>query len=923
MTDKPYTPSTCGEGLSKKRKLALLLAAIFLLALPFLAAANSAALQSVLSPVMTQVQNMLSPSDDAFAPNEAPAITASGVSPLGSLGIRQKATTFSAGQAHSLTIRDDGTLWAWGENSNGVTGLNTAVGIQATPAQVGTATNWVSVSAGFFHSLALAENGTLWAWGNNSTGATGLGTIVGSRTTPAQVGTATSWRSISAGANHSLAIRADGTLWSWGTNAFGQTGLGTTAGTQTTPAQVGTATNWKSISAGSTHSLAIKTDGTLWAWGVNYHGRTGLGTATSSQLTPAQVGTATNWAAVSAGSFHSLAIKSDGTLWAWGTNEWGATGLGTDAGEQTTPVQVGTATNWTLVSAGALHSLALAADGTLWSWGNNEFGQTGLGTDLGQQLLPIQVGSATDWVLAYAATGSLHSLGKKTNDELWGWGNNTSSQLGLNDFANRLVPTQIAAVTDCADAFFMPRVIDVSLASSGVTTDTASVAITFDGRVNTAMPGTVTLDGVPLTGLSWNSPTNTMLTAQFPTSLLPLDHATAYTLLLSGFIPAFSFATVMEDFTYAFVTEPEYKDIAISKNLQMPVGTITPQTEFAFDITPYSFNNETDQAHVLPVLSVPNIAFAPSDVATVTGDVRTVTNTSHFLLGNDMVFPSPGLFTYRISERSDTFSNTTTETMTFDATIYQVTFIVLPLPAGAGNYVSAILVQEVLPGDTLGQKREDLETALTFTNTFVRSVEIDPTDPLAVGGLRISKTTTGIMPDLSKAFDFDIRLSSPSLATTEVPPIIYRAQIINTLTNETIGSVIEFTDEVTRTVALTHNQTLVFIDTHVGTRYTAIELPVSDYTPHVVVRTDGVIDTSIINPPERTPNVSLSTGEQTLGEAANTADFTNTDFFVPPTGLDIGKFGMALLLAAVVALLVIVTATRRSKREMELQVLSY
>ncbi|MCL2680755.1 MAG: hypothetical protein FWF11_04740, partial [Coriobacteriia bacterium] len=85
---------------------------------------------------------------------------------------------------------------------------------------------------------------------------------------------------------------------------------------------------------------------------------------------------------------------------------------------------------------------------------------------------------------------------------------------------------------------------------------------------------------------------------------------------------------------------------------------------------------------------------------------------------------------------------------------------------------------------------------------------------------------------------------------------------------------------------------------------------------------DGVIDTSIINPPERTPNVSLSTGEQTLGEAANTADFTNTDFFVPPTGLDIGKFGMALLLMAVVGLLVIVTATRRSKREMELQVLT-
>ncbi|MCL2680235.1 MAG: hypothetical protein FWF11_01990, partial [Coriobacteriia bacterium] len=151
----------------------------------------------------------------------------------------------------------------------------------------------------------------------------------------------------------------------------------------------------------------------------------------------------------------------------------------------------------------------------------------------------------------------------------------------------------------------------------------------------------------------------------------------------------------------------------------------------------------------------------------------------------------------------------------------------------------------------------------------------------------------------------------------------YRAQIIDTLTNETIGSVIEFTDEVTRTVSLTHNQTLVFIDTHVGTRYTAIELPVSDYTPSVIVRTDGVIDTTIVNPPADTVNVSLSTGEQTLGEAANTADFTNTDFFVPPTGFVTGSFLTVLAVLALAVLLILLNVRRRSKREMELQVLTY
>ena len=860
-----------GEGLSKKSKFALLLAAIFLLVLPLLAAANSSAIQSVLSPVVTQVQAVFSSADDGFMPNESPAIVTGGIALLSSSDIRPEPTTFSAGANHSLAIKSDGTLWSWGWNGNG---------------------------------------------------ATGRGVIAGSQNTPAQVGTATNWRSVSAGLNHSLGLRADGSLWSWGSNGNGKTGLNTIAGDQTTPIQVGTATNWTQVSAGNLHSLGIRSDGTLWAWGTNLDGRTGLGTTTGNQLTPAQVGTATNWASVSAGNTHSLAIASDGTLWAWGSNSLGRTGLGTLAGTQNTPLQVGSATNWTQVSVGDAHSLAVRADGTLWAWGDNTQGRTGLGTLAGIQDSPLQVGSATDWLSAYASHNGNHSFGMRLDGTLWAWGRNAEGQLGLGNAGtgtDRSVPTLVGSDIDWAIPA-APAIIDISLASSGITTDTAEVTITFDRAINTAT-GTVTLNGVPLTDFSWNSPTNTELTAQFPASFLPLEPATAYTLVASDFMSPFGFEVA--SLTHTFITVVEHTDIAINKHLQMPVGTITPTTEFAFDITPYSFNNETDQAGILPELTVPNITFSPSDVATVTGDVRTVTKVSDFLIGNNTTFLTPGLFTYRISERTDTFSNTTTETMTFDPAIYQVTFVVLPLSAGAGNYVTTVIVNRILEGGAISDKLEDLDTALTFTNTFVRNVDIDPTDPLAVGGLRISKTTTGVMPDPSRAFDFDIRLSSPSLATTITPPIIYRAQIIDTLTNETIGSVIEFTDEVTRTVALTHNQTLVFLDTHVGTRYTAVELPVSDYTLHVVVRTDGVLDTSIINPPERTPNVSLSTGEQTLGEAANTADFTNTDFFVPPTGFVTGSFLTVLAVLALAVLLILLNVRRRSKREMELQVLTY
>ncbi|MCL2680110.1 MAG: hypothetical protein FWF11_01335 [Coriobacteriia bacterium] len=911
-----------GEGLSKKSKFALLLAAIFLLVLPLLAAANSSAIQSVLSPVVTQVQAVFSSADDGFMPNESPAIVTGGIALLSSSDIRPEPTTFSAGANHSLAIKSDGTLWSWGWNGNGATGRGVIAGSQNTPAQVGTATNWRSVSAGLNHSLGLRADGSLWSWGSNGNGKTGLNTIAGDQTTPIQVGTATNWTQVSAGNLHSLGIRSDGTLWAWGTNLDGRTGLGTTTGNQLTPAQVGTATNWASVSAGNTHSLAIASDGTLWAWGSNSLGRTGLGTLAGTQNTPLQVGSATDWMQVSAATDHSLAIRSDGTLWAWGDNWLGRTGLGTFSGTQNTPLQVGSATNWTQVSVGDAHSLAVRADGTLWAWGDNTQGRTGLGTLAGIQDSPLQVGSATDWLSAYASHNGNHSFGMRLDGTLWAWGRNAEGQLGLGNAGtgtDRSVPTLVGSDIDWAIPA-APAIIDISLASSGITTDTAEVTITFDRAINTAT-GTVTLNGVPLTDFSWNSPTNTELTAQFPASFLPLEPATAYTLVASDFMSPFGFEVA--SLTHTFITVVEHTDIAINKHLQMPVGTITPTTEFAFDITPYSFNNETDQAGILPELTVPNITFSPSDVATVTGDVRTVTKVSDFLIGNNTTFLTPGLFTYRISERTDTFSNTTTETMTFDPAIYQVTFVVLPLSAGAGNYVTTVIVNRILEGGVISDKLEDLDTALTFTNTFVRNVDIDPTDPLAVGGLRISKTTTGVMPDPSRAFDFDIRLSSPSLATTITPPIVYRAQIINTLTNETIGSIIDFTDEVTRTVALTHNQTLVFLDTHVGTRYTAIELPVSDYTPHVVVRTDGVIDTSIINPPERTPNTALSTGEQTLGEAANTADFTNTDFFVPPTGLDIGKFGMALLLMAVAGLIVLVTATRRSKHEMELQVLTH
>ena len=160
-------------------------------------------------------------------------------------------------------------------------------------------------------------------------------------------------------------MRTDGTLWAWGNNASGQLGTGTTA-SQLTPVQVGTATNWQSVAAGGAHAVGLRTDGTLWSWGA-------IG---AGQLTPSQVGTATNWSTIVAGTAHIVATRIDGSMWAWGINSSSQLGLGTTV-NQNAPVQVGSGATWQSAAAGEAHTLAVRTDGTLWAWGNNTYGQTG------------------------------------------------------------------------------------------------------------------------------------------------------------------------------------------------------------------------------------------------------------------------------------------------------------------------------------------------------------------------------------------------------------------------------------------------------------------------------------------------------------------------------------------------------------------
>ena len=340
----------------------------------------------------------------------------------------------SAGNSNTIAKKSDGTLWAWGKNNTAQLGIGTNTDVNV-PTQINTDTNWQQFSIGNIHTIALKTNGTLWAWGNNGAGQLGDGTTI-STTVPAQIGVETDWSSISCGAGYSLSIKTNGTLWAWGRNDLGQLGDGTNID-KISPTQIGSDSNWQVISAGAGTgtSLAIKTDGTLWAWGDNTFGQLGDGTTTNKNQ-PIQIGTATNWWKIASHcSEHSLAIKTDGTLWAWGKNYYGQLGDGTHT-NQSVPIQIGTATNWKEVSLGGFHSLGLKTDGTLWGWGdNNYYGQLGDGYP-NDQNSPIMIGNATDWVSISA--GGVHTTAIKSDNTLWVCGWNYHGELGNGSFTGNV-----------------------------------------------------------------------------------------------------------------------------------------------------------------------------------------------------------------------------------------------------------------------------------------------------------------------------------------------------------------------------------------------------------------------------------------------------------------------------------------------------
>lgn len=364
----------------------------------------------------------------------------------------------AAGWYHTVALKSDGTVWAWGDNTQAQLGDGSANNKRLTPVQVSGLNGVVAVAAGKSHTVALKSDGTIWAWGCNSCGQVCSGTS--NYLSPVQVTGFSGVVAIAAGANHTVAVMKDGTVYTWGNNSYGQLGNGTTSNSissLSTPVQVSDLTGVIAVAAGGCQTFALKSDGTVMAWGFNGNGELGNGTRTN-ESTPVQVAGLTGVVSVAAGTYHTVAVRNDGTAWAWGDNSYGQLGNGSSA----TPVQVSNLTGIVAVAAGYGHTVVLTNDGTIWECGDNQYGQLGNGFDAGGN--PAQVPGITG-VVAIGA-GFCDTVALRNNKTVWTWGCNWYGQLGDGTTTNKLTPVQVPGL-DAVAAVVAGRYHTVAVKSDG------------------------------------------------------------------------------------------------------------------------------------------------------------------------------------------------------------------------------------------------------------------------------------------------------------------------------------------------------------------------------------------------------------------------------------------------------------------------
>jgi alpha-tubulin suppressor-like RCC1 family protein len=364
----------------------------------------------------------------------------------------------AAGAYHSLFLRKDGTVWAWGQNVAGQLGTGSTSSTPIPqPTQVNALPAIKALAAGIAHSLALDVSGNVWAWGQNASGQAGLGSAGGTVPVPARVTALSGIQAIAANGNFSLALGTDGRLWAWGQNASGQAGTGATSAAVATPTVVQGLPTLRAMAAGVNHTLALDADGKVWSWGQNTFGQVGTGSANATVLTPVQIAGVPRARAVAAGAGHSLIVDEQfGNVWAWGQNTFGQVGTGSAS---STPVLAPTPVSGvfavTALVAGHNSSLAIIGNGYAVAWGHNAAGQLGNGTTV-NSASPVSVTGLAD--AKALAAGAQHALALRPGCPMWAWGNNGQGQLGTG--VTSAVPVMAPAQALLVNTFYFDGDMD-------------------------------------------------------------------------------------------------------------------------------------------------------------------------------------------------------------------------------------------------------------------------------------------------------------------------------------------------------------------------------------------------------------------------------------------------------------------------------
>jgi alpha-tubulin suppressor-like RCC1 family protein len=345
-------------------------------------------------------------------------------------------------------------LWAWGSNGagQGTLGINSTISFNAiTPITTfAGGTNWKQVAGGNNCIAAIKTDGTLWLWGQGSSGELGNNAAANRITPVTTFAGGTNWKQVACGNTHTAAIKTDGTLWLWGINLQGQLGDNTTITKSTPVTTFAGGTNWKQVSGGNSHTAAVKTDGTLWTWGLcnssNKSGIVLIGALGINNTTLLNISTpvttfagGTNWKQVSCGQFYAAAIKTDGTLWTWGQGGSGQLGNNAAANRITPVTTFAGGTNWKQVSAFPFGSASTSAIKT-----DGTLWSWGFSLSLGDNTLVGKVtpvttfAGGTNWKQVYSLGTRVSAI--KTDGTLWVWGQNPSGQLGDNTTTQRCTP---------------------------------------------------------------------------------------------------------------------------------------------------------------------------------------------------------------------------------------------------------------------------------------------------------------------------------------------------------------------------------------------------------------------------------------------------------------------------------------------------